>query len=100
MIKITLLERYEYLKSLVKERRTEFEALCKFAEEETEYLTAPASSRFHLCKESGLLEHSLNVCETMLKFKNAVASDISDDSCIVTALFHDLGKVGMPDNPM
>lgn len=100
MIYITLTERYEYLKSLVKERRTEFEALCKFAEEETEYLTAPASSRFHLCKESGLLEHSLNVCETMLKFKNAVASDISDDSCIVTALFHDLGKVGMPDNPM
>lgn len=57
MIYITLTERYEYLKSLVKERRTEFEALCKFAEEETEYLTAPASSRFHLCRESGLPEH-------------------------------------------
>lgn len=84
----------------MKERRAEFEALCKFAEEETEYLTAPASSRFHLCKESGLLEHSLNVCETMLKFKNAVAPNISDDSCIITSLFHDLGKVGMPDKPM
>lgn len=100
MIEITLTERYEYLKSLVKERRTEFDALCKFAEEKTEYLTAPASTRFHLCKEGGLLEHSLNVCETMLKMKNTLAPEISDESCVVTALFHDLGKVGMPDSPM
>lgn len=100
LINILLIKRYEYLKSLVKERRTEFDALCKFVENETEYLIAPASSRFHLSKEGGLLEHSLNVCETMLKMKNTLAPEISDESCIVTALFHDLGKVGMPDNPM
>ena len=97
---ITLLERYSYLKSLVTERKTEFEKLCEFAETQTEYLTAPASSRFHLCNEGGLLEHSLNVAETMLKMKNTLCPEISDESCIVTALFHDLGKVGMPDNPM
>lgn len=95
-----LSERYEHLKSLVTERRSEFDKLCSFAEKETEYLTAPASTRFHLCKESGLLEHSVNVCETMLKIKNTLAPEISDESCVVTALFHDLGKVGMPDNPM
>src|SRR5574344_994513 len=95
-----LSERYEHLKSLVTERRSEFDRLCKFAENETEYLTAPASTRFHLCRESGLLEHSVNVCETMLKMKNTLAPEISDESCVVTALFHDLGKVGMPDNPM
>ena len=95
-----LSERYEHLKSLVTERRSEFDRLCKFAEKETEYLTAPASTRFHLCRESGLLEHSVNVCETMLKMKNTLAPEISDESCVVTALFHDLGKVGMPDNPM
>ena len=100
MIKITLTERYEKLKGLVTERKAEFERLCKFAENETEYLTAPASSRFHLCREGGLLEHSLNVAETMLKLKNALAPQISDESCVVTALFHDLGKVGMPDNPL
>ena len=100
MIEITLTERYEYLKSLVKERRAEFDALCKFAEEKTEYLTAPASTRFHLCKDGGLLEHSVNVCETMLKMKNTLAPEISDESCVVTAIFHDLGKVGMPDSPM
>jgi catechol 2,3-dioxygenase-like lactoylglutathione lyase family enzyme len=95
-----LSERYEHLKSLVTERRSEFDRLCSFAENETEYLTAPASTRFHLCKEGGLLEHSINVCETMLKIKDTLAPEISDESCVVTALFHDLGKVGMPNNPM
>ena len=95
-----LSERYEQLKSRVMGRRKEFDTLCEFAEKETAYLTAPASSRYHLCKVSGLLEHSVNVCETMLKLKNTLAPDISDDSCIVTALFHDLGKTGMPGNPM
>ena len=85
---------------MVKDRHPEFNELCAFAENETEYLTAPASSRFHLCKESGLLEHSLNVAETMLKMKNTLAPEISDDSCIVTALFHDLGKAGMPNSPL
>ena len=99
-ITITLFERYESLKALVTERKAEFENLCEFVEKQTEYITAPASSRFHLCKESGLLEHSLNVAETMLKLKNTLAPEISDESCVVTALFHDLGKVGMPDNPM
>lgn len=47
-----------------------------------------------------MLEHSLNVAKTMLKMKNTLAPEISDESCVVTALFHDLGKVGMPDNPM
>lgn len=32
--------------------------------------------------------------------KNTLAPEISDESCVVTALFHDLGKVGMPGNPL
>lgn len=44
---MTNIERYEKLKSLVTERKEEFAALCKFAETETEYLTAPASTRYH-----------------------------------------------------
>ena len=96
----TLIERYENLKAMVKDRRPEFDKLCAFAENQTEYLTAPASSRFHLCKESGLLAHSLNVAEIMLKMKSTLAPEISDDSCIVTALFHDLGKAGMPNSPL
>ncbi len=66
---MTVRERYERLKSMVTERREQFVSLMSFVEAETEYLTAPASSRFHLSCEGGLLEHSVNVCETMLRLR-------------------------------
>ena len=96
---MNLIERYENLKSKVVKRREEFLKFMEFVETETEFLTAPASSKFHLCKEGGLLEHSINVAETLLKIKNTLAPEISDESCVIVALFHDLGKVGMPKNP-
>ena len=46
-----LLERYNKLKALVIERKKEFEALMNFVESETAYLVAPASTKFHLCRE-------------------------------------------------
>ncbi len=96
---MTVKERYEALKSRVIKRKEEFANLINFMENETEYLTAPASTRFHLCRKEGLLEHSVNVAETMLRLKNALAPQIDDESCIITALIHDLGKAGMPGNP-
>ena len=96
---MTVLERYENLKSKVIKRREEFLKFMAFIESETEYLTAPASTKFHLCKEGGLLEHSVNVAENLLKIKNALAPEIEDESCVIVALLHDLGKVGMPKNP-
>ena len=68
-----LAARYEALKEKVSERWAEFAELMKFVETETEYLTAPASTKFHLCKEGGLLEHSVNVAETLLKLKATLA---------------------------
>ena len=94
-----LLKRYNELKTKVIGRKCCFERLINYLEGETEWLIAPASSKFHLCKESGLLEHSCNVAETMLKLKDMLAPDISDESCVIVALFHDLGKIGMPGNP-
>ena len=99
MDKIILGERYKKLIRIVKERKTKFEELICFMEKQTSWLTSPASTKFHLCKEGGLLEHSVNVAETMLKIKGAIAPDISDESCVIVALLHDLGKVGMPGNP-
>ena len=94
-----IFERYSFLKSLVKDRKVQFDRLISFMEKETAWLTAPASTKYHLCKEGGLLEHSVNVAETMLKIKSAIAPEISDESCVIVALLHDLGKVGMPGNP-
>lgn len=96
---MTVTERYEALKSRVVKRKTEFDSLINFMENETDYLSSPASTRFHLCRKQGLLEHSVNVAETMLKFREAVAPDIDEESCIITALIHDLGKAGMPGKP-
>lgn len=96
---MTVTERYEALKSRVIKRKSEFDSLINFMEMETDYLLSPASTRFHLCRKQGLLEHSVNVAETMLKFREAVAPDIDEESCIITALIHDLGKAGMPGKP-
>ena len=92
-------ERYESLKSMVVERKSQFDRLICFMENETTWLTAPASTKYHLCKESGLLEHCVNVAESLLKIREALAPDISAESCVIVSLVHDLGKVGMPGNP-
>lgn len=96
---MTVTERYEALKARIEKRKEEFSALINFMENETDYLNAPASTRFHLCRKQGLLEHSVNVAETMLAIRGAIAPDIDEESCIITALIHDLGKAGMPGNP-
>ena len=94
-----LMKRYEVFKSKVVRRREEFRRLMKYIEQETAYLTAPASTRYHLCRERGLLEHSVNVAEHLLRIKAALAPEISDESCVIVALLHDLGKAGMPGVP-
>ncbi len=94
-----LMNRYQALKSKVTERQEKFAQLMNYIEEETSYMTAPASTKYHLCRENGLLEHSVNVAENMLKIKNVLAPEISDESCVIVALLHDLGKAGMPGRP-
>jgi len=94
-----LLARYEKLKRLVTERKEAFEYLMDFVENETVYLTTPASTRFHLCTPNGLLQHSINVAETLLHMKSFLAPKLSDESCVIVALMHDLGKAGFPGVP-
>ena len=94
-----LLKRYQVLKNKVVNRKEEFAELIEFIEKRTSWMTAPASTRFHLCSENGLLEHSVNVAETMIRLKDALYPLIDDESCVIVALLHDLGKVGMPGKP-
>ena len=68
-------------------------------EKESSWLTSPASTRYHLNRESGLLEHSVGVAENLLKFREALAPEISEESCVIVGLFHDVGKIGMPGKP-
>ena len=71
----------------------------EFIETKTAWLTAPADTHFHLCREHGLLEHSVNVADTLLRIKDTVYLLIEDESCVIVGLLHDLGKVGMPGEP-
>jgi len=92
-----LQKRYDALVAKVVRRADEFAGLMEFVETETAWLTAPASTRFHLCREHGLLEHSINVAETLLQLKDTLYPLIEDESCVIVALLHDLGKAGTPE---
>jgi hypothetical protein len=91
--------RYKELQSKVITRKRDFDSFISMLESETSWLTSPASTKFHLNKEGGLLEHSINVAEALLKLRPILAPDISEESCVIVALFHDVGKVGMPGKP-
>ena len=92
-------ERYQGLKNKVVKRKKEFDSFINMLEKDSSWLTSPASTRFHLNKESGLLEHSVGVAETFLKFREALAPQISEESCVIVGLLHDVGKIGMPGKP-
>jgi 23S rRNA maturation-related 3'-5' exoribonuclease YhaM len=71
--------------------------------EEIGFFTAPCSTQYHLCKEGGLAEHSLNV---YLYMRNTAAGigyydplTDSSNSIIITSLLHDLGKAGQYGKP-
>ena len=99
-IKMDIKDRYESLKQKVSGRKDLFDNFIHFLEKETTWLTSPASTRFHLCEEGGLLKHSVGVAETLLKFREFLAPGISEESCVIVGLFHDVGKVGMPGKPL
>jgi hypothetical protein len=96
---VTVNERYEELKKKVVKRKKEFDVFINMLEKKTSWLTSPASTRFHLNKEGGLLEHSVGVAETLLKIRETLAFQISEESCVIVGLLHDVGKIGMPGKP-
>ena len=94
-----LQEHYDALKLKIRNRKESFERFIALLENETTWLTSPASTRYHLAEERGLLKHSVGVAETLLKFREFLAPTISEESCIIVGLFHDVGKLGVPGKP-
>lgn len=92
-------QEYNELKSKVIEREKEFDEFIRFLETKTTWLTAPASVKYHLSEENGLLKHSIGVTNTLLKLREILAPKISEESCVIVGLFHDVGKIGMPWAP-
>lgn len=92
-------QEYNELKSKVIERKKEFDEFINFLETKTTWLSAPASTKYHLSVEKGLLKHSIGVTKTLLKLRELLAPEISEESCVIVGLFHDVGKIGMPWSP-
>lgn len=83
-------------------KRTGMDRLIEYMEDNG-FFTAPCSGGHHLAKEGGLLEHSLNVYESMEKMAAKLCGNFMEissayrelkDSIIICALLHDLGKIG------
>lgn len=63
--------------------------------EETDFFTAPASTRFHGNYEGGLCEHSVNVWEELVRLLKAYPEvKVSAETAAIVALLHDLCKIG------
>ena len=66
----------------------------------SDFFTAPSSTRFHGAYEGGLVEHSLNVYECLKDYlnrprtKELYGRDYTPETIAVTALLHDICKVG------
>ena len=65
----------------------------------TDFFISPASTRYHLCVEGGLCQHTLNVYDRLVKvLKDEYGNDynkalgINDASIVLVALCHDLCK--------
>lgn len=67
--------------------------------EQMNFFDAPCSGKYHLAKVGGLAEHSLNVYYIMreLAASLTVGTAITDETIIICALLHDLGKMGDRD---
>ena len=87
--------RFEQLLGSV--HRDGIDKLLHYIQKGTDFYKAPASTRFHLACEGGLLQHSLNVYDCLVAKRespiwNEILKDIPDESLIIAALLHDLCK--------
>lgn len=63
--------------------------------EETDFFTAPASTRFHGNYEGGLCEHSVNVYEELVRLLKAYPEvRVTAETAAIVTLLHDLCKIG------
>jgi len=77
----------KFINLLKNTKREGIEDLIDYLENKTDFFKAPASTKHHLAKEGGLLEHSLNVYErlsTHLGYNNPTVA--------IVALLHDICK--------
>ena len=64
----------------------------------SDFFTAPASTQYHLCREGGLCEHSLNVYKCLCDYlsrprvKETYGLNVTEETAAIAALLHDVCK--------
>ena len=87
---------YIFTKGLKTKIKDPIWKLLDYLEKETDFYTAPASTRYHNNKEHGLIEHSLLVVAYGIELAPIMLSgDIEMYYVVISCLFHDLCKVNM-----
>ena len=77
--------KYNELFELLEDRKQQVIKFKEYIESETSWLTSPASTRFHLNIERGLLLHSVGVTYNALRIKNLIARHIRRIDCCYSA---------------
>lgn len=63
--------------------------------ENSDFFTAPASTRYHECYEGGLCEHSVRVFDELARLSQAYPeANVKGETAAIVSLLHDLCKVG------
>ena len=81
-------------------RREGADALLDYLEHKSDFFTCPASAKYHGAYEGGLCEHSLNVYHCLTEYlarervQELYGVEVSAESAAVSALLHDLCKIG------
>lgn len=84
---------YKAFKNLLLEtNRPGIENLLCYLTNKTDFFTAPASTKYHGAYEGGLLVHSLNVYDALLKDPSWDGTMYKRDTIIIVALLHDICK--------
>jgi hypothetical protein len=96
-----LIQNYEKYKNLLiqtgEHRSTQIENLIEFFGNRLVLCPASSKKQLHAAYPGGLIDHSLRVLKNatrMIKVANDVYGNISQESVVFAALFHDLGKLG------
>ena len=80
----------DFVELLRTTNRDGIEELIRYLQEETDFFTAPASTKYHGAFESGLLMHSINVCAELNLDPNSKV--YPPETIIIVALLHDICK--------
>lgn len=80
----------DFVEVLRTTNRDGIEELIRYLQEETDFFTAPASTKYHGAFAGGLLMHSINVCAELRLDPNSKV--YPTETLIIVALLHDICK--------